>query len=93
MKASTGIVLAVAVIAGGTFGWREFGHKDQKPAPPPAVPVTAATAKTAELPVYLRGIGTVRALNAVEIHPQVGGVLLRCRSRKATRSRRARCWP
>ena len=76
MKAWTGIVLTCVVVAGGYLGSLEFGHKDQAPAPPPPVPVTATMVKQAELPVYLRGIGTVRALNGVEIHPQVGGVLL-----------------
>ncbi|MGI4952836.1 MAG: efflux RND transporter periplasmic adaptor subunit [Janthinobacterium lividum] len=76
MKAWTGVIVGALVLAGGYAGWRTLGHKDEKPAPPPAVPVTAAKAAMTEVPVYLRGIGTVRALNAVEIHPQVGGVLL-----------------
>lgn len=40
------------------------------------MPVTTAESKAADVPVYLRGIGTVQALNAVEAHPQVGGVLV-----------------
>jgi len=40
------------------------------------VAVTTATSQTSDVPVYLRGIGTVQALNAVKVHPQVGGVLL-----------------
>ena len=51
--------------------------RSTRTAPPPApVPVTAIQAKHETVPVYLRGIGTVRALNAVEIRPQVGGTLL-----------------
>ncbi len=69
---------AVLLVGGGYAGWREFGaHKDQNQAPPaPPVPVTTAISKTADVPVYLRGIGTVQALNSVEVHPQVGGVLI-----------------
>ena len=61
---------------GGYAAWHFVRPADQKPAPAtPAVPVTAAEAKNQSVPVYLRGIATVQALNAIEIHPQVGGVL------------------
>ncbi len=79
MKTSYALALgAVLLIGGGYGGWRVFagqGKQDQ-PAQPPSVPVTAAESKAADVPVYLRGIGTVQALNAVEVHPQVGGVLV-----------------
>ncbi len=65
------------LIVGGVAGWRYADRSEDKPAPaPPPVPVTAAAATNDEVPVYLRGIGTVQALNAVEVHPQVGGVLV-----------------
>ena len=72
------LLAIVAVLAGGGFAaWRyTAAHEAKPPSAPPDVPVTAAAAKIDQLPVYLRGIGTVQALNAVEIHPQVGGVLL-----------------
>lgn len=79
MKTSYALALgAVLLVGGGYGGWRVFaGHgKQDQAAPPPPVPVTVAESKTADLPVYLRGIGTVQALNAVEVHPQVGGVLI-----------------
>ncbi len=79
MKTSYALALgAVLLIGGGYGGWRVFsgqGKQDQPAAPPP-VPVTTAESKAADVPVYLRGIGTVQALNAVEVHPQVGGVLI-----------------
>jgi multidrug efflux system membrane fusion protein len=40
------------------------------------VPVLAATAKTADVPVYFDGVGTTRALNTVTVRPQVDGRLL-----------------
>jgi len=79
MKTSYALALgAVLLIGGGYGGWRVFsgqGRQDQ-PAQPPSVPVTTAESKAADVLVYLRGIGTVQALNAVEVHPQVGGVLV-----------------
>ena len=79
MKTSYALALgAVLLVGGGYGGWRAFsgpGKQDQ-PAQPPSVPVTTAESKETDVPVYLRGIGTVQALNAVEVHPQVGGVLI-----------------
>ncbi len=79
MKTSYALALgAVLLVGGGYGGWRAFGGhgKPEGAAPPPPVPVTTAESTTADVPVYLRGIGTVQALNAVEVHPQVGGVLI-----------------
>ncbi|WP_338049105.1 efflux RND transporter periplasmic adaptor subunit [Rhodoplanes elegans] len=42
-----------------------------------AVPVLAATAKTADVPVYYDGVGTTRALNIVTVRSQVDGKLLK----------------
>jgi multidrug efflux system membrane fusion protein len=39
------------------------------------VPVLAAAAKLADVPVYLDGVGTTRALNTVTVRPQVDGKL------------------
>ena len=40
------------------------------------VPVLAATAATADVPVYLDAVGTIKALNTVTVRPQVDGKLL-----------------
>ena len=40
------------------------------------VPTLAATAHTADVPVYLDGVGTIRALNTVTVRSQVDGKLL-----------------
>jgi multidrug efflux system membrane fusion protein len=40
------------------------------------VPVIAALAKSADVPVYFEGVGTVKALNTVTVLPQVDGRLL-----------------
>jgi multidrug efflux system membrane fusion protein len=41
-----------------------------------AVPVTAAPARTQDVPVELRGLGTVQAFNTAEIKAQVNGMLV-----------------
>jgi len=41
------------------------------------VPVLAASAAFADVPVYLDGVGTVRALNTVTVRPQVDGKLIK----------------
>jgi multidrug efflux system membrane fusion protein len=40
------------------------------------VPVVAAAAKLADVPVYLDGVGTTKALNTVTVRPQVDGKLI-----------------
>ncbi|MFN3658858.1 MAG: efflux RND transporter periplasmic adaptor subunit [Pseudolabrys sp.] len=50
---------------GGRFG-----------APGGPVPVLAANASRADVPVYLDAVGTVRALNTVTVRPQVDGKLI-----------------
>src|SRR5262245_19412039 len=41
-----------------------------------AVPVLAVGARIADVPVYLDGVGTARALNTVTVRPQVDGKLI-----------------
>ena len=40
------------------------------------MPVLATAAKTADVPVYLDAVGTIKALNTVTVSPQVDGKLL-----------------
>jgi multidrug efflux system membrane fusion protein len=40
------------------------------------VPVLAATARTADIPVYLDGVGTAKALNTVTVRSQVDGKIM-----------------
>src|SRR5438477_303446 len=47
------------------------------------VPVLAATASLADVPVYLDGVGTVRALNLVTVRPLVDGTLVKIAFREA----------
>jgi membrane fusion protein, multidrug efflux system len=75
----------LSVLLGGVLlmgaAWAIVGHGQtpQHGAGPAAteipVPVLAETAAKADVPVYLDGVGTTRALNMVTIHTQVGGIL------------------
>jgi multidrug efflux system membrane fusion protein len=74
-------ILAVALALGGAFaGWRFVDDRDEAQAqsPPPVeqVPVTTASAHVQDMPVFLSGLGTVQALNVVEIKGQVNGTLI-----------------
>jgi membrane fusion protein, multidrug efflux system len=54
-----------------TKGGRRGGAPSTDP-----VPVLATTARAADMPVYLDGVGTVRALNTVTVRSQVDGKLI-----------------
>jgi membrane fusion protein, multidrug efflux system len=60
----------------GFPGRRGPGNADQP------VPILAALARTANMPVYFDGVGTVRALNTVTVNSQVDGKLLRLNFRE-----------
>jgi multidrug efflux system membrane fusion protein len=75
------IVGIVALLAVGGGGWHVLHGPPQsdaatKPPPPPPVPVTVASAKAMDVPVFLDGLGAVQAFNTVQIRAQVNGVLL-----------------
>jgi multidrug efflux system membrane fusion protein len=56
---------------------RDHGSaRAQSAAPPPAVPVSVTQPKIQDVPVDLRGLGTVQAFNTVEIKAQVNGTLI-----------------
>jgi len=49
----------------------------QAAAPPPAVPVIAATVRKEDVPIYLEGVGTVIAYNNVIVRSQITGQLVK----------------
>jgi len=57
--------------AGGSGGGGRGGQRLDLP-----VPVLAATPRTQDVPVYLDGVGSVRALNTVQVRAQVDGKLI-----------------
>jgi multidrug efflux system membrane fusion protein len=73
------LLLFAAAIVSSVIVWFARDHTElnaQAAAPAPAVPVTATPAKLQDVPVYLRGLGTVLAFNTVEIKAQVNGMLI-----------------
>ena len=53
------------------------GTTDSGSAGPPIVPVSVAQVARGDVPNYLRGLGTVQALQTVQLRSQVDGVLLK----------------
>ncbi|HET7880769.1 MAG TPA: efflux RND transporter periplasmic adaptor subunit [Acetobacteraceae bacterium] len=71
--------LFAALVIIPLVGWLSLSRgavNAQAPSPAPAVPVTAAAAKVQDVPVDLRGLGTVQAFNTVQIRAQVNGTLI-----------------
>jgi|SRR5215472_266161 len=74
--------LAILTAAwGGYVGWQH--HATAKIAvataagPSPAIPVSVTTAQRRDVLIYLTGLGTVQAFNAVTVKPRVDGELLK----------------
>jgi membrane fusion protein, multidrug efflux system len=84
------VVACLILMAGGTYyywgspqsaqqqqqkqkgqGFRRGGN------PNDTVPITTATARLADVPVYFDGVGTAKALNTVLVRPQVDGKLIK----------------
>jgi len=58
----------------GTPG-RESARSAAPPADP-AIPVTAGVARAENVPVYVQGIGTVQAINTVNVKSRVDGAIV-----------------
>ena len=79
-RRTVSISITMLILGGlGYIGWTAI---QQKPAgrggarPDLPVPVLAATPRIQEVPVYLDGVGSVRALNNVLVRAQVDGKLI-----------------
>jgi multidrug efflux system membrane fusion protein len=76
-------ILALVLIGGAAAYWWPSGQPQQQQrsgrnfrGDDGPVPVIAALSRRADVPVYLDGVGSVRALNSVTVRPQVDGRLL-----------------
>jgi len=72
------VSIALLILGGlGYLGWSYFRQSQtaSQARPTPPVPVLAATPRIEDVPVYLDGVGTVRALNTVTVRAQVDGKL------------------
>jgi len=87
LKRRITVFLIVALVVAGVVAvyympqWQQTqaaskaGFRGGRPVADP-VPVLAIAAKTADVPVYLDGVGTGKALNTVTVRPQVDGKLI-----------------
>jgi multidrug efflux system membrane fusion protein len=69
--------LIVAIGAGATAAAFREAPKAAPPAPPVSVPVVAGTVLKHDVPIYLRGVGTVIAYNNVIVRSQITGQLVK----------------
>src|ERR1700730_4244565 len=74
--ALAGVLLTAALIGGGAYAFSYAQPAKQAATAssgPPPVPVVADAVKSGNVPIYLRGIGTVQAYNTDTIRTQVQG--------------------
>ncbi|MDF0581249.1 efflux RND transporter periplasmic adaptor subunit [Bradyrhizobium yuanmingense] len=73
-------LITLAILGGlGYVGWivmqqQQTNNRNQRPDLP--VPVLAASPRIQDVPVYLDGVGAIRALNTVTVRSQVDGKLI-----------------
>jgi membrane fusion protein, multidrug efflux system len=74
------MIALVAAVAGGAFALARTSGRHQPP-PPPAAPapvsVVAASVASRDVPIYLRGVGTVIPFNNVIVRSQITGQLVK----------------
>src|SRR5438552_11174048 len=72
--------LLIVVIVGGTLAlsrpWRSTAGAQGSVPAPRGVPIVAAAARTRDVGVYLKGLGTVTPLNTVTVRSRVDGELI-----------------
>jgi membrane fusion protein, multidrug efflux system len=76
MGRSLWVALALAIMLGLAPGHRAAAQQARPAASPPLVPVAAARVVRQDMPVYLRGLGSVQAFNAVVVRARVDGTLM-----------------
>lgn len=71
---------AAVLIGVGVGTWLILSHEPARSAapPPPApdIPVTAGTAQAQDVPIYVQGIGTMQAINTVNVKSRVDGAIM-----------------
>ncbi|WP_170303192.1 efflux RND transporter periplasmic adaptor subunit [Reyranella soli] len=75
-----GAIAVLAVVVGAGYLFLQHTGRDRAAVAAmaqPAIPVSVAVAKTSNVPVYVRGIGTVQALNTAVIKTRVDGTIVK----------------
>ncbi|GEP56681.1 multidrug resistance protein [Reyranella soli] len=78
--ARMGAIAVLAVVVGAGYLFLQHTGRDRAAVAAmaqPAIPVSVAVAKTSNVPVYVRGIGTVQALNTAVIKTRVDGTIVK----------------
>ena len=74
------ILGGLAIALGGLLWWLGTGRaaleNSTAQASDPAIPVVTGVAATSDVPVYLQGLGTVQAFNAVTVKSRVDGQIM-----------------
>ena len=78
LRRMVSITIALIVVGGlGYITWTAFKPQPRSNVPRDLpVPILAATPRLADVPVYVEGVGTIRALNTVTVRAQADGKLL-----------------
>jgi multidrug efflux system membrane fusion protein len=81
LKRMVSLAITLVILGGvGYVGWlawqQKGGTRNGNGRPDLPVPVLAATPRVQDAPVYLDGVGSVRALNTVTVRSQVDGKLI-----------------
>ncbi len=81
LRRSVSLLITLLILGGlGYIGWlawqQKGGGRNPNARPDLPVPVLAATPRVQDVPVYLDGVGSVRALNTVTVRAQVDGKLI-----------------
>jgi multidrug efflux system membrane fusion protein len=81
LRRSVSLLVTLVILGGlGYIGWlawqQKGGARNPNARPDLPVPVLAATPRVQDMPVYLDGVGSVRALNTVTVRAQVDGKLI-----------------
>jgi multidrug efflux system membrane fusion protein len=74
-----GVVLVVAAVGYVFFdqALRDKARAAVAPSGPPSVPVTVAVAEARDVPVFIRGLGTVQAYKTVSVKTRVDGQIVK----------------
>lgn len=81
LRRSVSLLVTGLILGGlGYIGWlawqQKGGNRNANVRPDLPIPVLAATPRVQDVPVYLDGVGAVRALNTVTVRAQVDGKLI-----------------
>jgi multidrug efflux system membrane fusion protein len=75
LRTSVVAIVVMVIAGGGAFAVTHKASPRSQQAPAPSTPVVAGTVSTQNVPIYLRGIGTVIAYNTDIVRSQIQGEL------------------